>query len=141
MHAFKNFPRVFFVAAVVACRAKASTELTEEACAQDAFCKMEGFAYAGWSVLVLCYILGLGGMTYLWIRRPSQTSAIGKRLPSLSESLIENDHSPDVSMKIKSSSSDGRSSSIDNTEKVDDDKTGKEVSYEVEDKNSETVDV
>ena len=80
-------------------------------------------------------------MAYLWMRRPSQTSAIGKRLPSLSESLIENNHSPDVSMKIRSSSSDGRSSSIDNTEKVDDDKTGKEVSYEVEDKNSETVDV
>ena len=141
MRAFKTLPLGFFVAAVVACSAKASTELTEADCAQDAFCKMEGFAYAGWSVLVLCYILGLGGMTYLWIRRPSETSAIGKRLPSLSESLIENDHSPDVSMKIKSSSSDGRSSSIDNTEKVDIDMTGEEISNEVEDKNVNTVDV
>ena len=44
--------------------------MTPEECAQDPFCNMEGYAYAGWTVFVLCYIVGLSGIIYLWIFRP-----------------------------------------------------------------------
>ena len=110
-----------------------AVKLTDEECAQDAFCNMEGFAYAGWSVLVLCYIVGLAGIMYLWMRRPQRKTTIGKRLPSLSESLIENDHSPQVSLKKRSDSTNSSNSSNskgysklskENNDNVDDDNTG-----------------
>ena len=85
-------------------------KLSDDECAQDAFCNMEGYAYAGWSMFAICYLLGVAGIVYLWMQRP-QRKGVGTRLPSLSESLIENNHSPDVSMKKSRNGSDSSNSS------------------------------
>ena len=108
--------------------------MTPEECAQDAFCNMEGYAYAGWTVFVLCYIVGLSGIIYLWLHRPQGKAAIGNRLPSLSESLIENDHSPEPSLKQRSSSSGSNSSNSGNYAKVNTDNNNSSSLDDVDDK-------